>query len=1060
MHDRTDQLPRGPHSGAYLHRFRALARALRHRCARLARPYPLGIIALALILAVQPWGLTAADTKHDLAANPRHFLRGALDAYTDIFTLGQLQNQAYGYLFPQGPFFVLTEPLPDWIAQRLWWLLVLSVGFIGFHKLATRIGLRGRWVWVAAMLYALSPRSLSTLTAISSETWPVMLAPWVILPFLREKLTWRDAAAATIPVALMGAVNATATLAACTPALVIVVYRRAFKPGAAWLLGCLCVSAWWIGPLLILGRYAPPFTEFIESSRVTTRWLNLPEILRGTTSWSPFADAERIAGNELATSAFFVLITMAVAAISIYGLCRLPRVWSIMLITGVAILGCQAAWYLDALDGALAPLRNLHKFDPLVRIPLLLGFARACQRLPLPTGLRPTKKQTVGALVLLVCISALSPAWSQRLLPLGAYDEVPGYWHEATDYINEHAENTRTLIYPEASFARQEWGWTRDEPAQPLLDVPWAVRDAIPLVPPEAIRGLDGVMAALDEDPASGVRALQRLGIGAVMVRHDLFAADNDTLSSKFGGEVHTFGEVDVIMLEQHSMALTSADPVRVAGGGEALAFLDAHNGPAARELVDSDADIVTDTPTLVDRNYGTLHGAASAPLSGDDPSHVYNRLRDYPSAGPLTTVETHGGDVEVSSSAADATAFGGAQPEKSATAAVDGENSTAWWPAPGDDEGWIELRGDFSQPSLKLMATSSTTVTVRSGGAAVEVDLQAFRSKTVRVPGGDSQAIRVELSHRTGIAELEVEGHPIERVVTVPDTSPDVHQFFFQQMVHDTGVLIRDVTVPRRMEATVDSTKPVLIDSHRYSPGSTLTLEPGVHRVRTTGAWVSMTEKGWSPPPPSDYQLTDFSIDAADNTRLLITGRAFNEGLRGFVGDTELTPREIDAATQAFIVPAGIDGEFRMTFKAQPAYRAALLFGGALGLAALGFCLLFAARRGPQPTWHPGPGGMASAMYSLACLALVGWPAVLAGMAAWLIVRWTTIPRAYLASGVVAAAGTILARAPWTSGAYAGDSVLLMCLCAAGLACLFAADGPGPSPGPGPSEGRGPGAR
>ena len=102
----------------------------------------------------------------------------------------------------------------------------------------------------------------------------------------------------------------------------------------------------------------------------------------------------------------------------------------------------------------------------------------------------------------------------------------------------------------------------------------------------------------------------------------------------------------------------------------------------------------------------------------------------------------------------------------------------------------------------------------------------------------------------------------------------------------------------------------------------------------------------------------------------------------------------------------------------------------------------------------------MASAMYSLACLALVGWPAVLAGMAAWLIVRWTTIPRAYFASGVVAAAGTILARAPWTSGAYAGDSVLLMCLCAAGLACLFAVDGPGPGPGHGPSEGRGPGAR
>ena len=50
---------------------------------------------------------------------------------------------------------------------------------------------------------------------------------------------------------------------------------------------------------------------------------------------------------------------------------------------------------------------------------------------------------------------------------------------------------------------------------------------------------------------------------------------------------------------------------------------------------------------------------------------------------------------------------------------------------------------------------------------------------------------------------------------------------------------------------------------------------------------------------------------------------------------------------------------------------------------------------------------------------------------------------RAFFACGVVAAAGAIFTRAPWTAGAYAGDSVLLMCLCAAGLACLFAADSP-----------------
>ncbi|PIS64053.1 hypothetical protein AZH45_04750 [Corynebacterium striatum] len=393
-----------------------------------------GLLVLAIIVFSQPFGLTAADTKHDLAANPLGFLRGALHAYTEVFTLGQLQNQAYGYLFPQGLFFLLTDFLPDWIAQRLWWWLVLGVGFWGFHRLlfAALPSLRqapGWWPFLAALLYSLSPRALTTLGAISSETWPVMLAPWVVLPFLRRELNWRDAAAAIIPVALMGAVNATATLAACVPAAVVLFYSRAWRPGLAWLAGCAAVSVWWIVPLLVLGRYAPPFTEFIESSFVTTRWLNLPEILRGTTSWAPFVDTERSAGYALAVEPFFVLVTIAVAAVGLYGLSRLPRVWPVMLCVGIAILGTHAAWYLHALDGPLAALRNLHKFDPLVRIPLLLGFTAATAPLSLPDSgrawLRPSRKQAVAVLVAALACASFSPAWTGRLLPKAPIPRSP-----------------------------------------------------------------------------------------------------------------------------------------------------------------------------------------------------------------------------------------------------------------------------------------------------------------------------------------------------------------------------------------------------------------------------------------------------------------------------------------------------------------------------------------------------------------------------------------------------------------------------------------------------------
>ena len=567
-----------------------------------------GWILAFLLSFSQPWGRTAADTKLDLIVDPIHFLSQALHAYTDTFTLGQLQNQAYGYLFPHGAFFAATQFLPDWVAQRLWWTLVLGIGYSGALTVARRAGLASLPAAVAAAAYALSPRVLTTLTAISSETWPVMLAPWVVAPLLRSEVRRHEVAAAILPVALMGAVNATATLAACCPAAVVLLYRRAWRPLAGWLAGCAAVSLWWLGPLLILGKYAPPFTDYIESSYVTTRWLNLTEILRGTTSWSPFVEDERTAGFLLATGPTFVLLTALVAAVGLAGLVRAPRLWTVMLLAGVGLLGCRLAVWVDFLDGAGAALRNVHKFDPLVRLPLSLGVGFALARLWQPQAATPARKAAAVLAVLLVVASA-SPAATGRLLPRGTWEEIPREWAQAADFLNTHAQGTRTLIVPERSFAREEWGWTHDEPLQPLLDVPWAVRDAIPLVPPEAIRGLDGVMEALRE---GRVEAVKRLGVGALVVRTD------DSLRPLADvGEHHSFGDLTVILLpERPDLLLTADAPVRVAGGGEALAFVD---GPA--QLVDADADIVTDTPLLVDRNFGTLTGPVSAPLAESDPT-------------------------------------------------------------------------------------------------------------------------------------------------------------------------------------------------------------------------------------------------------------------------------------------------------------------------------------------------------------------------------------------------------------------------------------------------------
>ena len=146
------------------------------------------VAAAALILTfAQSPGQISPDTKLDLTANPVRFLSRAFNLWNSELPFGQAQNQAYGYLFPHGTFFLAGDVLglPDWVTQRLWWALLLVIGFWGLLRVAEVLGIGSPTSRViAAVAFALSPRVLTTLGAISSETLPMMLAPWVLLPVI------------------------------------------------------------------------------------------------------------------------------------------------------------------------------------------------------------------------------------------------------------------------------------------------------------------------------------------------------------------------------------------------------------------------------------------------------------------------------------------------------------------------------------------------------------------------------------------------------------------------------------------------------------------------------------------------------------------------------------------------------------------------------------------------------------------------------------------------------------------------------------------------------------
>ena len=533
------------------------------------------VVGAFLLTFLQAPGLTVADTKFDLAQNPLGFLQRAAHLWSSQAPMGQVQNQAYGYFFPHGSFFVLghTLGLPAWVTQRIWWALLILAGFWGIVRLCEVLGIgsRGSRI-VAALAFALSPRVLTTLGSISSETLPMMLAPWVLLApaalrrvvkvrkGIRRRYGALSPAGSALALALMGSVNAVATAAAFLPALI---WWAAYKPNRAWwrftrawipllALGTL----WWVVPLLMLGRVSPPFLDYIESSGVTTEWASLGEVLRGTDSWTPFVSPERIAGAVLVTQPAAVLATGLLAAAGMAGLAlrSMPHRGRFVLILMLGLVGICAGYVGDLggpfaesvrvfLDSGGAPLRNVHKLEPLIRIPLIVGLAHLLHRVPLPGSVpmpvwrsafaHPERQKMVAVAALILCALALSTslAWTGKLAPRGAYDRVPPYWTQTADWLADHAANTRALVVPGAPFASQIWGLTRDEPLQALARTPWAVRDAIPLTPPGTIRAMDSVQRLIaDGRPSAGLAStLIDQGIGILVLRNDL---DPDTSRS------------------------------------------------------------------------------------------------------------------------------------------------------------------------------------------------------------------------------------------------------------------------------------------------------------------------------------------------------------------------------------------------------------------------------------------------------------------------------------------------------------------------------------------------
>ena len=238
------------------------------------------LVAMAFL---QRRGQTTFDTKFDLTADVQRFLVQSLSLWKQDSNFGELQNQAYGYLFPQGAFFLVGDSLgiPDWVVQRAWTALLLIVAFEGTRRLWLALAPDASpWsAWVAGVAFATAPRLLGLVGVLSAEVLPTAVLPWVVLPLVLAQQGRMGVRAGALwsGVALLftGGVNAVENLAAF-PLPLFVVLATIRRPGGArlvrWWLGAAAIaSAWWMLPLLVLGRYSPPFLDYIETSAAVVR---------------------------------------------------------------------------------------------------------------------------------------------------------------------------------------------------------------------------------------------------------------------------------------------------------------------------------------------------------------------------------------------------------------------------------------------------------------------------------------------------------------------------------------------------------------------------------------------------------------------------------------------------------------------------------------------------------------------------------------------------------------------------------------------------------------------
>jgi arabinofuranan 3-O-arabinosyltransferase len=789
-------------------------------------------VGLGVMVLLQAPGRVVADNKLDLYTDPADMMRRATGMWDGRIGLGYVPNQQWGYLFPTGPLFWLGRNLgvPTWLVQRAWLAALLIAAFLGAQRIARvlHVGTAAPRL-IAATVYALSPAMLIHLaqTSISIPSAMAVL-PWIAIPLVkvqRKGSVPLAALASAVAYTFAGSVNfTTAFIAVIFPALFLVLRSRGSARRSLMRWWVVALGAASIAPvvgLLLLRRYGFDFTRVTEQAADTTATVSVTDAVRGTSDWLSYFEFGRPwspAGQQFVHSIPVILAVGLIAALGVAGLARadLPERRWLSFTFGIGVVGQASAFtglwgapfatrFQTALNGPLVAFRNLSKFAPLVALPLALGLAHMLGAI---TRRWVRSLTLVGSAVALV--AAMLPVATGRIFPDGAFTAVPGYWHEAADFLAREPL-ARTLMTPSTPFGEYTWGRPLDEPLQSIGRAPWVVRELFPAGgSDQATRLLDRIDAALSlGEPVPGLAAvLQRSGIRYVLLRADvdrtrsgsaepaviaavLEGMANVTHLRSFGPVVGSGLTADRLVPRRvallHAIELyevagtpslvttTSTDAVQLIGGLESMlnpdlaAFI--NNRPV---VVDGDGGdalpprsvVAADGLRLRDKNFGDARGALSSSytLGVNELPAGSGGFAPLDLTGPEESISIAGDDgakIIASSSLGKLIRLPEAQPYS----AFDNDLATAWMPnatPPDSPAEWVQaifpIPRNVAGTSVRLLLdapwrpTIAAVRVVTDVGSAKTTLSRTSVGQTLEVPSGDTSFIRIEILKVDGV--------------------------------------------------------------------------------------------------------------------------------------------------------------------------------------------------------------------------------------------------------------------------------------------------------------------